>query len=96
VAFRAVRGLLILDEVFAVGDVEFQARCYRRYEELHQAGHTVIIVSHAPAHIERFCDRAILLDGGKIVQEGSGPEIARAYVQSLTAEMGIITADLRE
>jgi ABC-2 type transport system ATP-binding protein len=86
VAFRAVRGLLILDEVFAVGDVEFQERCYRRYEELRQAGHTVIIVSHGPAHIERFCDRAILLEGGKIIQEGSGPEIARAYVQSLAPD----------
>jgi ABC-2 type transport system ATP-binding protein len=95
VAFRAVRGLLILDEVFAVGDMEFKERCYKRYEEIRQAGHTVLMVSHNPGDIGRFCDRAILLEGGKIVQEGSGQEIARAYVQSLTAEMGIITADLR-
>jgi ABC-type polysaccharide/polyol phosphate transport system ATPase subunit len=57
--------------------------------------YTVLMVSHNPEDIERFCDRAILLEGGKIVQEGSGPEIAHAYVQSLTSEMGIITADLR-
>jgi len=86
VAFRAVRGLLILDEVFAVGDREFQERCYKRYEEIRQAGHTVLMVSHGPAEVERFCDRAILLEGGKVVQEGSGQEIVRAYVQLLTSE----------
>ena len=86
VAFRAVRGLLILDEVFAVGDMEFKEKCYQRYEEIRQAGHTVLMVSHNPGDIERFCDHAILLDGGKVVQEGSGQEIASAYVQLLTSE----------
>ena len=86
VAFRAVRGLLILDEVFAVGDMEFKERCYQRYEEIRRAGHTVLLVSHSPDDIERFCDRAILLDGGKVVQEGSGQEIARAYSRLLTSE----------
>jgi len=85
VAFRAVRGLLILDEVFAVGDVEFRERCYQRYEELRQAGHTVLLVSHNPGDIGRFCKRAILLEGGKVVQEGSGHEVARSYVQLLTS-----------
>jgi ABC-2 type transport system ATP-binding protein len=89
VAFRAVRGLLILDEVFAVGDMGFRERCYRRYEEIHKAGHTVLMVSHNPGDIERFCGRAILLEEGKVVREGSGQEIARAYVQSLTSEKGI-------
>jgi ABC-type polysaccharide/polyol phosphate transport system ATPase subunit len=86
VAFRAVRGLLIIDEVFAVGDMEFMEKCYRRYAEIRKAGHTVLMVSHSPAHIERFCDRAILLEEGKVVREGSGQEIAHAYVQSLTSE----------
>jgi ABC-type polysaccharide/polyol phosphate transport system ATPase subunit len=86
VAFRAVRGLLILDEVFAVGDMEFKEKCYKRYEEIRQAGHTVLMVSHNPADIERFCDRAILLEGGMIVQEGNGKEVAGAYIRSLTAE----------
>jgi ABC-2 type transport system ATP-binding protein len=85
VAFRAVRGLLIIDEVFAVGDMEFKEKCYQRYEEIHQAGHTVLMVSHNPADIGRFCDRAILLEGGKIVQEGDGQKIASAYLGSLSA-----------
>jgi ABC-2 type transport system ATP-binding protein len=86
VAFRAVRGLLILDEVFAVGDMEFKEKCYQRYKEIRQAGHTVLVVSHNPAEIGRFCDRAILLEGGMIIQEGNGQEIANAYVCSLNAE----------
>jgi ABC-2 type transport system ATP-binding protein len=85
VAFRAVRGLLILDEVFAVGDAEFTERCYQRYQEIHQVGHTVLLVSHNPNDIMRFCERAILLEGGKIVQEGSGHEIAKSYVQLFTS-----------
>ncbi|NPU85305.1 MAG: ABC transporter ATP-binding protein [Syntrophaceae bacterium] len=86
VAFRAVRGLLILDEIFAVGDIEFRERCYQRYEEIRNAGHTVILVSHTPKDIERFCGRAFLLEGGKIVQEGSGEEIAKSYVRLLAPD----------
>jgi ABC-2 type transport system ATP-binding protein len=86
VAFRAVRGQLILDEVFAVGDMEFRERCYKRYEEIHKAGHTVLMVSHNPADIERFCGRAILIEEGKVAQEGSGKEIAHAYVRALTSD----------
>jgi ABC-type polysaccharide/polyol phosphate transport system ATPase subunit len=80
---------------YALLQADIQERCYNRYEELRQAGHTVLTISHSPVDIERFCDRAILLEEGKIVQEGSGQEIASAYVRSLTSEMGIITADLR-
>mgnify|MGYP001767697333 CR=1 FL=1 len=86
VAFRAVQDLLILDEVFAVGDMEFKERCYQRYDEIRKAGHTVIMVSHNPSEIERFCHRAILLENGKIIQEGSGSQIADAYIRSSTGE----------
>jgi ABC-2 type transport system ATP-binding protein len=86
VAFRAVRGLLILDEVFAVGDIEFKERCYQRYKEIREAGHTVLLVSHNPKDIEEHCERAVLLEGGKIVREGSGQEIASAYVKLLAPD----------
>jgi len=86
VAFRAVRGLLILDEVFAVGDMAFREKCYQRYREIHRSGHTVLMVSHNPSDIERFCERALLIEDGTIMQEGTGQEIANAYVRSLTVE----------
>lgn len=74
VAFRAVRDVLILDEVFAVGDQEFRLRCEARYRELSARGHTVILVSHDARYISQFCTRALLLEGGAIAFEGSGTD----------------------
>lgn len=85
VAFRAVREVLILDEVFAVGDAEFRERCFARYRELRRAGHSIVLVSHEPRTIAAFCDRALLLEEGRIASEGSGREIAERYVSLLTA-----------
>ncbi|HEX5108483.1 MAG TPA: ATP-binding cassette domain-containing protein [Vicinamibacterales bacterium] len=85
VAFRAVRDVLVLDEIFAVGDAGFRLRCEARYQELHRAGHTMVIVSHDPRVITTFCNRAILLDGGRIVAEGSGSEIAERYLSAAVA-----------
>ncbi len=85
VAFAAVREVLVLDEIFAVGDAGFRARCEARYGELRAAGHTVLMVSHDPRTISTFCDRALLLDGGTVVAEGAGAEIATRYVATLTS-----------
>jgi ABC-2 type transport system ATP-binding protein len=81
VAFRAVREMLILDEIFAVGDAGFKARCEARYRELERAGHTILLVSHEPRIVETFCSRALLLDGGRIVRDGSAGEVAAAYAE---------------
>lgn len=83
VAFAAVREVLVLDEIFAVGDAGFRARCEARYRELKAAGHTVLMVSHDPRTIAAYCDRALLLDAGRIVAEGPGPEVADRYLASL-------------
>jgi lipopolysaccharide transport system ATP-binding protein len=84
VAFKAVRDVLVLDEIFAVGDAGFKARCERRYRELRSLGHSAIIVSHDPRIVATFCDRAVLLDGGRIAAEGAARDIAERYVASLT------------
>ena len=84
VAFRAVREVLVLDEIFAVGDAGFRQRCEERYRQLHAQGHTVLLVSHDPNIVKSFCDRALLLDHGRIVREGSPGEIADSYVTTLT------------
>jgi ABC-type polysaccharide/polyol phosphate transport system ATPase subunit len=84
IAFRAVReGVLILDEIFAVGDAEFRERCRERYREIHRAGNAILQVSHNPDDISRFCERALLLEQGRIVFQGSGEEVARAYLELL-------------
>jgi ABC-type polysaccharide/polyol phosphate transport system ATPase subunit len=84
VAFAGVREVLVLDEIFAVGDAGFRARCEARYRELRDAGHTVLMVSHDPRTIATFCDRALLLDNGRIAAEGKGEAVAARYVSSLT------------
>jgi ABC-type polysaccharide/polyol phosphate transport system ATPase subunit len=85
VAFAAVREVLVLDEIFAVGDAGFKAKCEERYRQLRAAGHTVILVSHVPHIIGEFCDRAILIDGAHIALEGTGTEVAAAYLGMLTS-----------
>ena len=75
VAFQAVREVLVLDEIFAVGDAGFKAKCEERYRELRAAGHAVLLVSHEPRAISTFCDRAILIDRGRVVCVGNAPDV---------------------
>jgi len=84
VAFKAVREVLVLDEIFAVGDAGFKARCEQRYWELRRLGHSAIIVSHNTRIIAEFCDRALLLDSGRVVMDAPAKEVADRYVSSLT------------
>jgi len=88
VAFKAVREILVLDEIFAVGDAGFKARCEERYRQLRQAGRTVLIVSHDPRTIGAFCDRAVLLDNGRIVAAGRADEVAERYLSVVSPENG--------
>jgi ABC-type polysaccharide/polyol phosphate transport system ATPase subunit len=88
VAFEAVREILILDEIFAVGDEGFKARCESRYAALRRAGHTVLLVSHVPAIVTAFCDRAVLLDRGRIVMNDVAGRVAERYVAMLRGEVG--------
>ncbi|MCA1560232.1 MAG: ATP-binding cassette domain-containing protein [Acidobacteria bacterium] len=84
VAFRAVRDVLILDEIFAVGDAGFKERCQGRYRDLHRAGHSMLLVSHEPRTIATFCKRALLLDHGRIVMDGPSAAVADRYLMLLT------------
>jgi ABC-type polysaccharide/polyol phosphate transport system ATPase subunit len=88
VAFHAVRDVLILDEIFAVGDAGFKERCQSRYTDLHRAGHSMFLVSHDPRTIAAFCDRALLLEGGRIIMAGKAAAVADRYVRMLTEAPG--------
>jgi ABC-type polysaccharide/polyol phosphate transport system ATPase subunit len=85
VAFSAVREILLLDEIFAVGDAGFRQRCEARCRELHAAGHTVILVSHDARAVGSFCTRALMLDGGRVVVEGPPADVTAEYLRRLTA-----------
>lgn len=71
--------ILLLDEVLAVGDAAFQAKCLQRISELKDAGTTIVFISHDLGAVERVCDRVLLMKGGRILKNGSAREIISAY-----------------
>jgi lipopolysaccharide transport system ATP-binding protein len=83
--------ILLVDEVLAVGDAEFQRRCLGRMQDFGASGRTVLFVSHNMQAIARLCERTLLLDGGRIVRDGASPETVAEYLQS-----GLGTASSRE
>jgi ABC-type polysaccharide/polyol phosphate transport system ATPase subunit len=85
VAFQAVREVLVLDEIFAVGDAGFKARCEERYRDLARRGHSLLLVTHDARIVSAYCDRALLLDGGRFVCEGPPGEVVAAYFELLGA-----------
>lgn len=79
IAIRARGDILILDEVLAVGDAAFQEKCNQYFRSLH-GEQTVILVTHSMEDVVEFCDRAILLEKGKIIQDGDPEKVAEAYL----------------
>lgn len=71
--------VLILDEVFAVGDVGFAKKCEGRMAELRASGTTFLLVSHAPEFVARNCTRAIWIDRGEVQMDGGTTEVLAAY-----------------
>ena len=78
IAIRAKGDILVLDEVLAVGDAAFQEKCNNYFASLH-GNQTVILVTHDMGNVERFCDRAILIEKGKIMKDGAPAEVTKAY-----------------
>src|SRR6202047_2381065 len=73
--------VLLLDEVLAVGDAAFEAKCLERIAELRKKGRTIVFISHDLAAVYRLCDRAILMDHGRVVADGPPREIIDEYQQ---------------
>ncbi len=78
IAIRAKGDILLLDEVLAVGDAAFQQKCNDYFASLH-GNQTVILVTHSMAAVRKFCDRAILIDNGKIKLDGTPEKVSKAY-----------------
>ncbi|HVM40367.1 MAG TPA: ABC transporter ATP-binding protein [Acidimicrobiia bacterium] len=74
--------VLLVDEVLAVGDAEFQRRCLGRMEEIGSRGRTVVFVSHSMPAVLRLCERVVLLDGGRLVADGPPHEVIRTYLDA--------------
>lgn len=81
IAIRADADILLLDEVLAVGDEAFQRKCFQYFAQLKKNKKTVILVTHSMDNVTRFCDRALMLEDGKIIEQGSVKAVAERYIQ---------------
>lgn len=75
--------ILLIDEVFAVGDASFQQRCLEHLYRLRGRGCTIVLVSHDTSAVRRFCERAIWIEHGGVVAIGSSDQVANAYLESV-------------
>ena len=80
VAINVDADVLLIDEILAVGDANFQAKCFQKLQEIKSKGTTIVIVSHSLGDIELLCDRSIWINKGKIVADGLPRDIHRDYL----------------
>ncbi|NWF83831.1 MAG: ABC transporter ATP-binding protein, partial [Bryobacteraceae bacterium] len=71
--------IFVIDEVLGVGDSAFNMKCLNKIRELRMAGKTLLFVSHNPATVREFCDRAIWLHEGEMVMDGPAREVVEGY-----------------
>jgi len=79
VSIHANRDILLMDEVLAVGDMNFQEKCLAKFEEYKSQGKTIVLVSHDVSAIEKYCDRAMLIEDGKIKKIGNPKDVVEEY-----------------
>jgi len=87
--------ILIVDEVLAVGDAQFQRKCLGKMSAVSRAGRTVLFVSHNMTAVRNLCPRAIWLSGGRIVQDGEAPAVVQQYLSEHADARAAPDADLR-
>ena len=86
--------ILLVDEVLAVGDAEFQRKCLGKMDQVAQSGRTVLFVSHNMAAVENLCSRALLLEKGRLTLNASSSEVVSRYLTGLGTQTG--TRDLTD
>jgi lipopolysaccharide transport system ATP-binding protein len=80
--------ILLVDEVLAVGDAQFQKKCLQRMESLSANGQTILFVSHSMAAVARLCGHALWIEGGKLRQQGPVAEVVAGYLKEGAAKTG--------
>ena len=96
VAINIEPEILIVDEALSVGDVFFQAKCYRKFEEFKKMGRTILFVSHDLGSISKYCDRVVLLNKGKKVAEGKPKEMVDLYKKILVGQDVTVIEEIKE
>lgn len=75
--------ILVVDEALAVGDAKFQRKCYQKFLDFQKAGKTILLVTHSCDIIARHCDRAVLLESGRLIMDGDAKAVGEAYNELL-------------
>ncbi len=86
--------ILIVDEALSVGDVFFQAKCYRRMEEIRKSGTTILMVTHDMGSIIKYCDKVVLLNKGEFIAEGEPGHMVDLYKKILANQMDALKEEL--
>jgi ABC-type polysaccharide/polyol phosphate transport system ATPase subunit len=73
--------ILLIDEVLAVGDASFQQKCFDEFARIRRSGATVVLVTHDMSAVRRFCDRAMLLESGRVVEVGDPDRVGQRYLE---------------
>lgn len=87
--------ILIVDEALSVGDVFFQAKCYRRMEEIRKSGTTILMVTHDMGSIIKYCDKVVLLNKGEFIAEGSAGHMVDLYKKILAGKLDSLMEELQ-
>lgn len=90
VAINVNADILLIDEILAVGDINFQAKCFNKLKEIKAQGTTIVIVSHSLGQIEQICDRTIWIDGGKIKADGKPRDVHPEYMDFMGQKRQVI------
>lgn len=85
--------ILIIDEALSVGDQTFTQKCLKKMQSFRERGKTVVFVSHSAAQMRNFCDRALWLEGGQVVQTGECAEVTKAYSQFISRYNALSTQE---
>lgn len=96
VAINVDADILLVDEILAVGDAAFQAKCFNKLREIKANGTTIVIVSHSLGQIEQICDRSIWIHRGKIRMEGAPRDVHPAYLDYIARHSGNIINPVTE
>lgn len=83
IAINVDPDILVVDEILAVGDAAFRAKCAQKFVEFKEAGKTVIMVTHSMGSLKEMCDQAAWIDQGRLVQVGSADSVVAAYMASV-------------
>ncbi len=86
VAIHIDAEIMMLDEIFAVGDDQFQLKCIHRLRQFQEEGRTLILVSHGMSLVKMLCERVYWIQHGQVIAEGSANQVVDAYMEAVTAQ----------